>query len=500
LVHVGGVQSRSSSPLIVDFNSQQADADCSDLRDEDPSIEHCEPNYYWTIASVPNDPKFSDLWGMSKIHAPEAWDTATGSREVVVAVLDTGVDYNHSDLADNMWENPNEVPGNGLDDDGNGWIDDQYGIDVYNHDGDPFDDHGHGTHCAGTIGGKGNNSNGVAGVNWNVKIMALKFLGANGGGSTMDAIVGIDYARQMGVDVINASFGGRYASSLLEDSIRQAEEAGVLFVAAAGNNGTDNDAIPHYPSGFEIDGILSVGATDDGDALAWFSNFGASSVDVAAPGVSILSTLPNNGYGVLSGTSMAAPHVAGLAALVKSIYPDLTPSELKNVIVNSVDGVGGLSGKLLSGGRINAASAVGQSGGKGSSGAGNGSSGGNAVRILNFRGSKGKTLRSGSPFVARLSSESSQTVPLQLLLQSKWGSTHQCDLGGIHVEQGGVVRLRGKIPNSLLSSVTLTAAGSVSETRKVKRKKGGRQHRATNYNLESGCEEILSGLEARALR
>src|SRR5918999_1287399 len=265
--------------------------------------------------------------------APEAWNTGTGTAATVVAVIDEGVDVSHPDLRNNIWKNPGEVPGNGVDDDRNGYVDDVNGFDFANddasvYDPDPIDGSGdeHGTHVAGTIAAEGNNGAGITGVNWQAKVMALKFLGPNSG-STLDAVEAINYAVAKGADISNNSWG--YVGSpsrSLKDAITRADNAGLLFVAAAGNGGADgvgddndaNSTNTNYPSSFSNPNIISVAATDNRDRLASFSNFGASTVDLGAPGVNVLSTLPGNRYGYYSGTSMATPHVTGVAALLKS--------------------------------------------------------------------------------------------------------------------------------------------------------------------------------------
>ncbi len=331
----------------------------------DPNVEYAEPNYIVYADSTPDDPRFSELWGLhntgqtggitdADIDAPEAWDIQTGSSNVVIAVIDTGVDYNHEDLSSNMWTNPGETPDDGIDNDGNGFVDDVFGWDFCNNDNDPFDDHSHGTHCAGTIGAVGNNSTGVVGVNWTVRIMALKFLSAGGSGSTADAISCIEYATNMGADIMSNSSGGGGFSQALKDAITAAHDAGILFVASAGNAGTDNDGDPHYPSSYDVPNIIAVAATDHDDELASWSCYGATSVDLAAPGVSILSSIPGNSYGSKSGTSMATPHVAGLAGLVLSQFPALDNLAVKYNILNNVDVLSDLSGKILTEGRINA--------------------------------------------------------------------------------------------------------------------------------------------------
>lgn len=348
----------SSAPNITAYNPSLVNADCATILTDigDPSLE-CQPNFVYTASVIPNDTNYSSLYGMGIIDAPEAWETNTGSADIVVAVIDTGIDYTHPDLAANMWRNSGEKPGNGVDDDGNGYIDDIYGYDFHNDDSDPFDDNDHGTHCAGTIGAVGNNSRGVVGVSWNVSLMGLKFLGASGSGNTFDAILAINYAVANGARVINASFGGDGYDAALEDAVQRAADEGVLFVAAAGNDGTNNDTFPSYPASFPVNYLLSVAATDGTDSLTWFSNYGSTSVDVAAPGSAIRSTVPGGGYQSFSGTSMATPHVAGLAALLLAENPSLTLSELWDAIFSTVDTISD-SAFLASGGRINAATAM----------------------------------------------------------------------------------------------------------------------------------------------
>jgi len=340
---------RLGVPAAIAFYSRQ------------PGVEYAEPNYLAYADAIPNDPKFNEMWGLhntgqtggtpdADIDAPEAWEIATGSEEIVAASIDTGVDYNHEDLAANMWKNPGEIPDNGKDDDGNGLVDDVYGYDFYNNDNNPMDDHGHGTHTSGTIGAVGNNGIGVTGVCWNVKIMALKCFSASGIGDNAAIIKCVQYATLMGARLSNNSYGGPPSRSL-----RDAIAAGPLFVAAAGNNGW---RLPHFPSSYGLPNIISVAATDHNDNKASFSNYGVKLVDLGAPGVNILSTLPGNSYGAGQGTSMASPHVAGVAALIMSVNPGLSDLEVKDCILNSVDAVPDLNGKVLTGGRLNAEKAV----------------------------------------------------------------------------------------------------------------------------------------------
>jgi cell wall-associated protease len=339
-------------------------------------VEAVAPNAILRVQATPNDLD-SRLWGLhntgqsggradADIDAPEAWNTITQANNVTVAVIDTGVDYRHPDLAANMWTNPGEIPGNGLDDDGNGYVDDVHGYDFANHDGDPMDDNSHGTHVAGTIGAVGNNGLGVVGVAWRTKIMALKFIGADGYGLTADAINAILYAADMGAKVSNNSWGGLawdrggvLYSKPLQDAIQTAADTGMLFVAAAGNDGSFTDEFASaIPAGLPVANIVSVAATDHRDELAWFSNHGAVEVDIAAPGVSILSTVPNGGYDSYQGTSMAAPHVAGAAALLFAQNPAITFHEVKAILMNRSDVVAGTATKVLSGGRLNLNKAV----------------------------------------------------------------------------------------------------------------------------------------------
>jgi subtilisin family serine protease len=349
--------------------------------ESDPRVRYVEPNHIVTTTVVPNDPRFSELWGLNNtgqtggtadadIDAPEAWNLETGSSSVVVAVTDTGVDFSHPDLAAQQWINPGENCGssdpsiscaqrtNGVDDDNDGYPDDYRGWDFINGDNNPFDDNNHGTHVSGTIGAVGDNGVGVAGVNWNVKIMALKFLSSAGSGDTAAAISATLYAADHGARVASNSWGGGPFDQGLHDAIEYGATKGMLFVAAAGNDGTNNDSTAFYPAADTSDALVAVAATDSNDNLASFSNYGATSVDLAAPGVGILSTTPGNTYSSFSGTSMATPHVSGAAALVKAHFPGATPYGTKALLMSSVDTKASLTGRVVANGRLNLFNAV----------------------------------------------------------------------------------------------------------------------------------------------
>jgi len=294
---------------------------------------------------------------MRIIDAPTAWDVQSGSKSVIVGVIDTGIDRDHEDLQANMWTNPGESGGgketNNIDDDGNGLVDDFRGWDFINNDNNPFDDNDHGTHVSGTIGAVGNNSVGVVGVNWNVSIMALKFLGGDGSGDTGDAVEAIIYGTNQGAKVLSNSWGGGGRSRAVEDAIRFANDRGVLFVAAAGNESSDNDTFPSFPANYQVDNVVSVASSTSSDDISSFSNTGRRSVHLAAPGSGILSTKPRDQYQNLSGTSMATPHVSGAAALVWAQFPSLTMAEVKIRILGSVDRKNSFAGEVITGGRLN---------------------------------------------------------------------------------------------------------------------------------------------------
>jgi subtilisin family serine protease len=385
-----GIESVDGLWAIEDENGETQDQVVRDYASL-PEVEYAEPNEVISLEPLdadrasarfvsddfdggPNDPLLNEQWGLintgqrdgkaqADISALAAWSKTTGTDKVVVAVLDSGVDYTHPDLMNNIWHRPADVEM---------YFDRQLGvIDDYNgfsavgtEDRDPMDENGHGTHCAGIIGAEGDNAEGIAGVNWKVEIMPLKFMGRGGFGTTKDAIEAINYtidrkAKGVNVRVISASWGSRQKSKALEDAIRKAGDADILFVAAAGNDSEDADRTPHFPANYQLPNVISVAALDRNDRLASFSNYGAKNVHVAAPGKEILSTWLDGQYEEHSGTSMATPFVAGVAALVLSVEPNLTVKELRERIFTTVDKLDTLQGKVSTGGRVNAARAVG---------------------------------------------------------------------------------------------------------------------------------------------
>jgi subtilisin family serine protease len=385
------IESVDGLDVIEDEDGRSADEVVAQYRAL-PEVEYAEANGTITLDHDEsgrkhvhaNDEMFSRQWALSNngendgkagadISAMRAWAVTTGSDQVVVAVLDSGVDYSHPDLANNIWTRPQIIkayqdddltsngPTNGRVDDS---IDDVHGFNFVDDNEDPMDDNGHGTHCAGIIGAEGDNETGIAGVNWNVKIMPLKFMDADGTGTTKDAIEAINYVidrKRAGVNVriISASWGSTAKSRALEDVIRKAFDEGILFVAAAGNSSSNNDQTPHYPSSYNLGNVVSVAALDRNDQLASFSNYGAKSVHIAAPGQEILSTWLEHGFAEKQGTSMATPFVSGVAALILAENPKMSVDDLRARLLKSVDVLPALKGKVTSAGRINAAKAVG---------------------------------------------------------------------------------------------------------------------------------------------
>ena len=311
------------------------------------------PNLTYELYATPDDTLYPELWGLDAISAPLAWDVTQGSNSVVVAVVDTGADVTHPDLDANIWSNPGEVA-NGLDDDSNALVDDLKGWDFASGDANVHDTNGHGTHVSGTIGAEGDNAAGVTGVNWRVKVMPLR-----AGNSTLSGLAieqAFRYACAEGAQVVNGSFGSPSPDPFVRDAIEDCP--GTLFVFAAGNESTNNDAQPRYPCNYPVENIVCVAASEEDDTLAPFSNYGLTNVDLAAPGAGILSTIPGGTFDYYDGTSMASPHVAGAAALVLSHRPTLTPLELKNTLLLSVDKAPAYSGAVKTGGRLNVARAL----------------------------------------------------------------------------------------------------------------------------------------------
>ena len=333
-----------------------------------PEVAYAEPDYNIQALYIPDDPEFVRQWALNNegqsggtfdadIDGSESWDRFKDGSNIVVAVIDTGVKYDHQDLSDNNWINLQEIAGNGIDDDNNGFIDDIYGYDFVNSDSNPMDDNGHGTHCAGILGAKGDNGIGISGIAHSAQIMSLKFLDSNGGGNISDAISSIIYAVDNGAKILSNSWGGGPLTTALFDAVSYANDHDVLFIAAAGNETNDNDIYATYPAGIDLPNVISVASTNHSDQLSNFSNYGLS-VDLAAPGSDILSTFSNGSYLSLSGTSMAAPYVTGAAALLRSNFPHLNALETKTILLDSVDKLSSLDGKVATGGRLNVMTAL----------------------------------------------------------------------------------------------------------------------------------------------
>lgn len=325
--------------------------------------------------ATPNDPYYYLQWGLNNVtdidlDTPEGWNVAQGSHSVIVGVIDSGIDFSHPDLQQNMWQNPNEIPGNYIDDDGNGYVDDIHGVNTINNSGNPMDDNGHGTHVAGIIGASGNNGIGVCGVSWRVQMVGIKFLGSNGQGSLYDAVKAIDYAtglknRGFNIVLTNNSWGGGGAFTPIADAISRAAQAGLTFVAAAGNSAQNIDSTPSFPAAYPSDSIVSVAAVDRNGNLANFSNYGAANVDIAAPGVEIASTYPANRYVYLSGTSMAAPFVSGALALLHAYSPGIAPAAARSLLYTTAQPLPALQGVVRHAANVNLNSLLLAAGGPG---------------------------------------------------------------------------------------------------------------------------------------
>lgn len=361
-----------------------------------PEVLHAEPNYIRRALVVPpDDPDFLLQWNLDTIDIQQAWDRADPRTDLVIAMIDSGLDLSHPDLINNLWQNPGDLSADGIDDDQNGYIDDLRGWDFIGGqfciltsddeclcqqdqpggsdnpgDNEPQDDFGHGSHVSGIVAAEGNNGIGISGILWKARLMPLKIIDRNGCGSAADEIQAIHYAIKNGAKIINASFGAPGPSQFEHDAIAAANAAGILFVAAAGNDGESNDVMPIFPASYDLPNVISVGASDQDDRLSKFSNFSRSRVDLTAPGEGIRSTVPfsgcpaalnlcsTSGYEVLSGTSMSAPHVTGSAGLLLVEDPTLLPSELKAILSLTVDPQESLKGRIASAGRLNANSAL----------------------------------------------------------------------------------------------------------------------------------------------
>ena len=332
---------------------------------------YVEPDRAATLYVEPNDAAYHDgrLWGLlnygqfggvedADIDAAEAWNVTTGNKEIIAAIIDTGVRYTHVDLKNQMWVNEGEIPGNGVDDDGDGWVDNVHGIDASDGDGDPDDPMGHGTHCAGTVGAEANNGEPHVGVAWKVRLMACKMFGS--GGFTSAAITSVEFSVDEGATVSNCSWGGTGTNPPLYDAFKAGGEAGMVFSCASGNSAMDNDQIPDWPSGFDLECVIAVAASDNRDDPAYFTNYGLETVDLAAPGVDIFSSVSTSdtSYEFYDGTSMAGPHVAGVIALMQGLAPNWSVLQIREKLLESVDVLPSFDGLIATSGRVNAYSAV----------------------------------------------------------------------------------------------------------------------------------------------
>ena len=321
------------------------------------AIKYVEPVYIVeALDTIPNDPSYGNLYGMDQVRAPQAWDEHVGDQEFVIAIIDTGIDYNHPDLQANIWTNPGEIPGNGQDDDGNGYVDDVHGYDFYDYNGDPMDGNGHGTHCGGTVGGVGNNAIGVAGVNWQCRLVGAQFLGPGGSGSLAGAVDAVEYCAVNQFKVSNNSWGGGGFSQAMFDVVQAAgDDFGHVFVAAAGNGGYYGAS---YPGAMTCTNLICVAATDINENMASFSQYHDVEVDLGAPGVDVLSTTPGNNYSYYSGTSMATPHVAGGVGLIYSVLGEASAAEVKDIILSTTRSIPSMEGNTVTGGVLNVADAL----------------------------------------------------------------------------------------------------------------------------------------------
>lgn len=368
---------------LVELPAGRRDAVIAALR-ASGLVDYVESDYVLRLQTTePDDYRFwsGEQWGLKNtgvyggtvgadIDAPSAWDLGTAAPGVVVAVVDTGIRFTHEDLRDNLWSNPGEIGTdasgrdrrtNGVDDDGDGYVDDVHGMNAINHSGNPVDDFGHGSHVAGIIGARGNNGVGIAGVAWRVKLMPLKAIDANGNGTISQAIECLDYAREHGARVVNASWGSTgFTSQALRDAIANLRSEGIIMVAACGNSSGNNDATPLFPASYEFDNIIAVAASTRTDEMAPFSNWGATTVDLAAPGAAVFSAWngTDNDYRAENGTSQAAPHVTGAVAMLWALNPQLGYRDVIRFILENTDPLAAFAGKSVTGGRLNLAQAM----------------------------------------------------------------------------------------------------------------------------------------------
>ena len=376
-LHAKILKSVRPDMIVVERNKNEDRTNVVKELNANPAVIIAEPNYIFHAFRTPNNPEYAKVWGLNNrgavdtegtlgvsgvdIGMEKAWDITTGSRNVVVAVVDTGVDFSIPGLKNNAWVNEAELHGKpGVDDDGNGYIDDINGFNFVANNGDVKDDNGHGSHCSGTIGAEGDNGVGLPGINWQVSIMAVKFLDSEGGGSLDNAVKALDYARKNKAQILSNSWGGNAVSAILQKAVQDTHDAGELFMAAAGNDGQDNDHRNTIPAGYskDMDNVVAVAAVDNRGELAFFSNYGLKNVDIAAPGVNIYSTVPATmdatGFKALSGTSMACPHAAGVAALLLSANPNWKYIDIKQRMIATARPLASLNGKVSSGGMIDA--------------------------------------------------------------------------------------------------------------------------------------------------
>jgi thermitase len=345
---------------LVDPETGVSAKEAAERLERSGEVLYAEPDVLRTVTATPNDRYFRAQWGLQMAGFPGAWEHTTGSLATSVGVIDSGVDYTHADLAPNIWRNPGESGDgretNGHDDDGNGLVDDWRGWDWVGDDSVPADPNGHGTHVAGTIGARGNDLRGVAGAAWRARLVPLRVLDANGAGRVSDVIAAYAYAARAGIPIVNASMAGSHFSQAELDALRAAPQ--MLVVVSAGNDSRDNDVVGSYPCNHPLPNVICVAASDQDDALADLSNYGRRSVDLAAPGTRILSTSPGGEWGLMSGTSMAAPHVTGTAALITTLWPEASVAAKRAALLATAQHRPSLAARTLTGGRLDAERAV----------------------------------------------------------------------------------------------------------------------------------------------